>query len=291
MLRSLPLLALLAAPASAFDAEAVMAQARVLQAGFPIGGGQVDPDHDPAFRARPGAARIPVDACRTSDGVELNRRGVTVEGLLRLLERSPAASAHVRRFRAEHAAGRLAVGQLTDAVRREIGGPGDVMATFQYRPRERVQNIFVDLDAELGVLAVQFYHELTHGLDPQVVSFYTEFDRRFDEIDAAKRAVYQGAADRLGRRIDDVDYGDLTLAERRAWRAAKAFENDNLWAIEHRAFTAQHRLIAELAALIPCYDRYLVQQEASNGLRTRYPDVGRHLHFAYGLYPPGAPVE
>lgn len=279
--------------AESFDTEAVMGEARMIPAQFQVPGANLEHENGPlgGRRSRPGEARNPVASCRTDDGINLNLRGVSMPDLLDLLEHAPAARPAVAQFRANLAAGRVSVVQITDEIRASIPNGNNVMASYQYQPGRAAQQILVDLDAELGVLAVQFYHEMTHNVDPDLPVFYDEFDRRYPQIQAALRAPYESAARRLGRRIDDVGYGDLNRDEKIAYRRAKLFENDSLWAIESRAFSAQHIFIRQLIDRAPCYDAYLTEQQTSNGLRTRYPNIPEHLYCAYGLYPPGVPLD
>lgn len=271
----------------AWTALCIGAAALAARAGpFGPGGIGVDPDHDSAQMRLKRDARVPVDACRTSDGVELGRRGVALDELLAFLDRSPSAAPNVSRFRAGLGSGRLAVAQLTDAARAEIGGGDGVMASFRYAPSSSPQILYVDRDAELGVLAVQFYHEMIHSLDPGIPAFYAEYDRRRAEIQRGVRAVYQRVADRLRKPLSEVDFGDFDELDLRRLREAKRFSNDGVYAIELRAFLAQRRFLDEMISRTPCYGLYVEQQEDRNGLHLRYDSMPDHLYRAYGLYPP-----
>ena len=254
---------------------------------FPGGGfgPGTDPDHQP--RPPIYSNPLPVPTCAVDSNLTLNEQNVTLEKLLTFLERFNVSKPKIREFREMQARGEIVVEQLTDAIRNQTGSPSTVVATFQYQPREKVQHIYVNFEGDLGVLAIQFYHEMIHSLDPQLRSFYQEYDRRYVEIQAGIRAVFQNVANRLKKTLQEVDYSDFTDDDWKALKNAKRFQNDGVWNIEYHAFESQMTLVPEMTAKISCYTKYIADQDYTNGLHLVYADIKQHLYFAYGLYEPG----
>jgi hypothetical protein len=245
------------------------------------------PPTDPDHMAKPPMAALPVPQCSMSGNISLNEQNVNLEKLLSFLERFSVAAPQIKAFREMQARGEIVVDQLTDYVRRQIGGPATVVATFQYEPREKVQHIFVDFTGDLGVLAIQFYHEMTHSLDPKLREFYTEYDKRYPEIQAGIRAVYQKVADRLKKPLNEVDFADFNDEDWKNLKNAKRFQNDGIWNIEYHAYDAQSVLVREMKAKISCYAAYIADEDKINDIHLVYPDIKQHLSLAYGLYEPG----
>lgn len=253
--------------------------------GSPGFGPGIDPDHQP----RPPVYSSPLDVprCNVDSNLSLNQRNLTLENILTFLERYQVSAPKIKAFREMQARGEIVVEQLTDAIRNQTGSPSTVVATFQYQPREKVQHIYVNFDGDLGVLAIHFYHEMIHSLDPQLRSFYQDFDRHYPEIQAGIRAVFQTIADRLKKPLHQVDYGDFTDDDWKKLKNAKRFQNDGVWNIEYHAFDSQMILIGEMSSKISCYNTYINDQDRTNGIHLIYTDIKQHLHFAYGLYEPG----
>lgn len=251
--------------------------------GFGPGG---DPDHQPKPPVY--SAPLEVPRCNVDSNTSLNQRDVTLEDILAFLERFQESAPKIKAFREMQARGEIAVEQLTDYIRRQTGSPSTVVATFQYQPREKLQHIYVNFDGDLGVVAIHFYHELIHALDPQLRSFYQEFDQRYDQIQAGIRAVYQKVADRLKKPIQEVSYMDFIDQDWKNLKDAKRFQNDGVWRIEFHAFSSQMVLIKEMTSKVSCYNSYIRDQDRINGLHLVYDDIKQHLEFAYGLYEPGS---
>lgn len=267
-----------------FDTEAVTGQARLITAQFRQPGQDLDHAGGGLFgRAPERPGRRPVRSCVSSEGINVNQLAPSIHDLLDFIDHAPSARAATAEFRRRVAAGEVSVAQI-DVEHAPIG----VMARYAYVPHRRAQTIEVDLTAEL---AVQFYHELTHSVDPDLPPFYDELDRRWPQLFAAGEAPYESAARRLGVTRRQVSFGDLSAAERVALRRAQDFENDGLFAIEARAFNAQQVMIDELIARVPCYDGYLREQESVNTLRTRYDNVVEKVYCTYGKYPPEVPFD
>jgi hypothetical protein len=269
----------------------------VLLASFParaqpsvrLGG---DPDHAASPHRRRRDQRAPVLACATDDGVSLNQTRPDVEQVLRFLERTRVPAVHERllEFRARLRGGTLRVEPLDEAVRARNGGGDGLMATFEFSPHAASQAIYVDFRAELGVLAVHFYHEMIHALDPELPRFYLEFDRRYVEIGKGIATVKQGVADRLGKPSSEISLSDFTGDDFERLKDAKRFQNDGIYALERKAFEGQMALLNDLFAQIPCYAAYVAEQKALNNINLRYANIPGHLYCAYGLYGPDGRV-
>ncbi len=255
--------------------------------GFP--GGGFGPGGDPDHQPRPPVYSAPLEVprCNVDSNTSLNQRNVNLENILTFLERFQESAPKIKAFREMQARGEIVVEQLTDAIRNQTGSPSTVVATFQYQPREKLQHIYVNFDGDLGVVAIHFYHEMIHSLDPQLRSFYMEFDRRYDEIQAGIKAVYQLVADRLKKPLQQVSYSDFNDQDWKNLKNAKRFQNDGVWRIEFHAFSSQMVLISEMTSKVSCYNAYISDQDRTNGIHLIYTDIKQHLHFAYGLYEPG----
>lgn len=246
----------------------------------------IDPDHD--FNYNGPAPKLPVKVCQVDSKVTLNQKDVTVEDVLKFLERFPEAIPHVTAFREMQQRGEIAVEQYTDSIKRRIGGPRGVVATYEYKPNQKVQYIYVDMTEELGTLAVYFYHEMMHSLDPDLKKFYNEFDARWSQIEAGKRAVFQNIATRMKKKIEEVSFGDFKAQDWTDWKNAKRFENDGQWNAEYHAFTKQMVLIEQMKTQVKCVKNYIFDQFQKNGVRLAFDDIKGHLYQTYGLYDPSS---
>jgi len=255
--------------------------------GFP--GGGFGPGGDPDHQPKPPVYSSPLEVprCNVDSNTTLNQRDVTLEDILAFLERFQESAPKIKAFKEMQARGEIVVEQLTDSIRRQTGSPATVVATFQYQPREKLQHIYVNFDGDLGVVSIHFYHELIHALDPQLRTFYKEFDLRYDEIQAGIRAVYQKVADRLKKPLQEVYYSDFNDQDWLNLKIAKRFQNDGVWRIEYFAFSSQMVLISEMKSKVSCYAAYIRDQDRINDLHLEYADIKQHLEFAYGLYEPG----
>ena len=70
------------------------------------------------------------------------------------------------------------------------------------RDREASHDILVDLNAELGILAVQFYHEMTHSVDPLLPGVYDDQPGARDRPSGIRPFVHSPPTPRRARRAD-----------------------------------------------------------------------------------------
>lgn len=254
-------------------------------------GNGVDPDHDPRRFER--HAPVPVDQCTAQvDGQEfnLNQNNPSLDTVLDFVANAPAAKAKVRSFRKELAAGEIHVAQFNDEVRRNNPAEG-VVATFEYIPETNSKTIYVDFTGELGVVAVQFYHEMTHSLDTDGVQ---AFIREYVKREAVRKAKYEEIWDRIAARLHkaktEVDPSELTAEEKdeltKLQKAIAEFKNDGTYRAEFLAFSEQMKMLKAMTQQVDCYKHYVEQQASRNEINLWIDNIENNLAIKYGVTSP-----
>lgn len=182
--------------------------------------------------------------------IELSQKPKNFAQILELIATTPEGRERIKTIWPQIKFGDIKISPITDTVRKQANFSKSLKALYD----EETRTLYVDLNRESGLLAVDVFHEMGHAIDDAGIRCSKEASQRADELEESVNAILNKTR---AKSLDDSSVSAFDKSRIKAMeREYSVFDQKCAFMKERKAFDEEYKQIESWTNIHSCYKKY-----------------------------------